>query len=60
MSSYVNPLLAEKIESMDIDSDMKALIIELFDIEASHGQDPSSKKSKVTQFRQELIKKVPR
>lgn len=60
MSRYVNPLLAEKIESMDIDPSMKSLIIELFDIEASHGQDVSSKKSKVKQFRQEIIKKVPR
>lgn len=60
MSTYINPLVEKKIESMDIDENMMKILEELIDIEASHGDNTNVKKIKVKGFREAIIKRMPR
>lgn len=60
MSTYINPLVEKKIESMDIDENMMRILEELINIEASYGDNASVKKIKVKNFRETILKRMPR
>ncbi|MCB5279693.1 MAG: hypothetical protein M0Q19_08285 [Candidatus Cloacimonetes bacterium] len=60
MSTYINPLVEKKIESMDIDENMKKILEEIIDIEASHGNNANVKKVKIKSFRDAITKRMPR
>jgi len=60
MSTYINPLVEKKIESMNIDESMMKTLEELIEIEASHGDNINVKKVKVKNYRESIIKRMPR
>lgn len=60
MSTYINPLVKSKIESMDIDETKMKILEELVEIEASYGTDSKVKEIKVKNCREAIIKRMPR
>jgi len=60
MIQYISPLVAKKIESMDLDKNIKEILEELIKIEASYGDNHSVKKQKIKNFRETIIGRMPR
>lgn len=56
----VNPLLTEKVSSMELDDGLKQLIFELFEIESNYGADPNMKKRKENEYRKCILERMPR
>lgn len=54
----LNPLVLEKIKSMDIDDGRKKIIRSLFELQLNYGSDPSAKQYRVKNFRETIVKEL--
>lgn len=59
MSRYINPLVEEKIRSMDIDEGMKDLLEKLVNLETRFGNDSKTEDIKIKNFREVISKRMP-
>lgn len=54
----LNPMVLEKINSMDIENDRKRLIRSLFEAQLSCGSNPKDKPYRVKNFREIIAKEM--
>lgn len=52
----INPLVVDKIDSMDIDENRKKLILTLFERQLNYGSDSKTKQNRVKNFRELILK----
>lgn len=54
----INPLVVDKINSMDMDENRKKLILTLFECQLTHGSDPKAKQYRVESFYKIILKEM--
>lgn len=54
----INPLVVDKINSMDIDENRKKLIRTLFERQLTYGSDSKNKQYRVKNFREIILKEM--